>query len=97
MMGGNQIVPDERDGAAMLTETFATYTEMMLLQQMYGKEKMRDRIKMYLGIYLSGRGYAAEEPLYQAKPDSRHISYSKGAVMMYQLAELIGEEKVNLA
>jgi ABC-2 type transport system permease protein len=95
--GGNQIVPDERDGAAMLTETFATYTEMMLLQKMYGKEKMRDRIKMYRGIYLSGRGYATEEPLYQVKPDSRHISYSKGAVIMYQLGELIGEEKVNLA
>jgi ABC-type transport system involved in multi-copper enzyme maturation permease subunit len=95
--GGNQIVPDERDGAAMLTETFATYTEMMLLQQMYGKEKMRDRIKMYLDIYLSSRGYTAEEPLYQVKPDSRHISYSKGAVTMYQLGELIGEEKVNLA
>jgi ABC-2 type transport system permease protein len=95
--GNNQISPDERDGAAMLTETFAMYTEMMLLKKMYGKEKLLEKIKMHLGIYLSERGYTDEQPLYQVKNESTHISYSKGAVVMYQLSELIGEEKVNLA
>ena len=95
--GNNQISPDERDGAAMLTETFAMYTEMMLLKKMYGKEKLLEKIKMHSDIYLSERGFTNEEPLYQVKSASTHISYSKGAVVMYQLSELIGEEKVNLA
>ncbi|MCZ4223351.1 ABC transporter permease/M1 family aminopeptidase [Pedobacter rhodius] len=95
--GNNQIAPDERDGAAMLTESFAMYTEMMMLKKMYGKEKLMDKIKMHLGIYLDERGYSNEEPLYQVKNDNTYISYSKGAVIMYQLSELIGEAKVNLA
>jgi len=95
--GNSQIAPDDRDGAAMLTETFAMYTEIMLLKKMYGKEKVQEKIKMHRDIYLNERGYTNEEPLYRVKAESPHISYSKGAVVMYQLSELIGEDKVNLA
>jgi hypothetical protein len=95
--GGNQIVPDEREGAAMLTETLAMYTEMMLYKKMYGKEKMMERIKMHQQIYDAEKGYTANEPLYKVTSGNTHISYSKGAVVMVQLSELIGEEKVNEA
>lgn len=95
--GNTQIFPDERAGAAMLTETLAMYTELMLLKKMYGKAKLLEKISMHLGIYLDERGYTTEEPLYKVKNEDIHISYSKGAVMMYKLSELIGEEKVNLA
>ncbi len=95
--GNNQIAPDEREGAAMLTETFAMYTEMMLLKKMYGKEKMLERIKMHLGIYNVQKGFNEEEPLYKVKSESTHISYSKGGIIMYQLSELISEEKVIIA
>lgn len=95
--GNNQISPDERDGAAMLTETFAMYTEMMLLKKMYGKEETLDRIKMHLGIYNNEKGFTEEQPLYKVKQGNTHISYSKGAVIMYKLSELIGEDKVNMA
>ncbi|MFT3908034.1 MAG: M1 family aminopeptidase [Ferruginibacter sp.] len=95
--GNNQISPDDRAGAAMLTETLAMYTEMMLLKKMYGREEMLKRIKMHLGIYLAGRGFTKEPPLYKAGNEDRYISYSKGAVVMYQLSELIGEDKVNHA
>lgn len=93
----SQMSPDARDGAAMLSETFAMYTEMMLLKKMYGKEKMLEKIKMHLNIYNSSRGFSEEEPLYKVKRESSHISYSKGALVMYQLSEMIGEDKVNLA
>lgn len=93
----SQMSPDEREGATMLSETFAMYTEMMLLKKMYGKEKMLERIKMHLDIYNSQKGFAKEQPLYKVKSESTHISYSKGAVVMYQLSEMIGEEKVNRA
>jgi len=93
--GNSQINPDDRDGSAMLTETMAMYTEMMLLKKMYGKEKMLDRIKMHLDIYSYSKGFSIEQPLYKVQPGATHISYSKGAVVMYLLSELIGEQKVN--
>ncbi|MBN8876728.1 MAG: hypothetical protein J0I32_04225 [Sphingobacteriales bacterium] len=93
--GNNQISPDDRDGSAMLTETLAMYTEMMLLKKMYGKEKMLDRIKMHLDIYSFNKGFSIEQPLYKVQAGETHISYSKGAVVMYLLSELIGEQRVN--
>lgn len=93
--GGNQIAPDEREGAAMLTETLAMYTEMMLYKKMYGKDKMMERIKMHQQIYDAEKGFSANEPLYKVNSSNTHISYSKGAVVMVKLSELIGEQKVN--
>lgn len=93
--GNNQINPDDRDGSAMLTETMAMYTEMMLLKKMHGKEKMLDRIKMHLDIYNNSKGFSKEQPLYKVQAGETQLSYSKGAVVMYLLSELIGEQKVN--
>ncbi|ESU25178.1 hypothetical protein FEDK69T_01460 [Flavobacterium enshiense DK69] len=95
--GSNQIVPDDRDGASMLTETLAMYTEMMLLKKMYGKEAMLKRVQMHMDIYNNERGFSNEMPLYQVKSDATHISYSKGAAVMCLLSEIIGEDKMNLA
>lgn len=95
--GGNQIVPDEREGAAMLTETLAMYTEMMLYKKMYGIEKMKERVKIHQQIYEAEKGFSENEPLYKVKDGSTHISYSKGAVVMVELADIIGEENVNTA
>jgi ABC-2 type transport system permease protein len=95
--GNSQIDPDERVGSAMLTETLAMYTELMLLKQMYGREKVEEHLKMHLNIFESQKGFSNNAPLIKVTNDKTHISYSKGAVVMYQLSELIGEEKVNLA
>lgn len=93
--GNSQINPDDRDGSAMLTETLAMYTEMMLLKKMHGKEKMLDRIKMHRDIYSFSKGFSKEQPLYKVQAGETHISYSKGAVVMYLLSEIIGEQKLN--
>ncbi|CEJ69715.1 Peptidase family M1 [Chryseobacterium oranimense G311] len=95
--GNNQIDPDNRQGAVMLTETLAMYTEMMLYKEMHGKEKMMERIKMHQQIYDSEKGFSENIPIYKVTGDVTHISYSKGAVAMVKLSELIGEEKVNKA
>lgn len=52
---------------------------------------------MHLGIYRDERGYSEEKPLYKVKAEDTHISYSKGAVIMYQLSEMIGEDRLNMA
>lgn len=95
--GTSQIHPDGREGAPMLTETLAMYTEMMLYQKMHGREKMQERLKMHQQIYDSEKGLSENQPLYRVTNESIHISYSKGAVAMVKLSELIGEDRVNLA
>jgi ABC-2 type transport system permease protein len=95
--GTNQIFPDERPGAIMLTETLAMYTEMMLVKRMHGQKRLLENISMHRGLYLDERGYATEHPLYLVGPEERHVGYSKGLLAMYQLSRLIGEERLNLA
>jgi hypothetical protein len=95
--GVNQLVPDEREGSKLLTETLAMYTELMLVKHSIGQQRMLDNVNMHQGIYLNEKGFAREEPLYKVRPESIHLHYSKGLVTMYRLTELIGEENVNKA
>ena len=95
--GNSQIDPDDREGATMLTETLAMYTEMMLYKKMHGKEKMMERINVHQQIYDNEKGLSENQPLYKVTGENTHISYSKGAVVMVKLSELIGEDKVNTA
>jgi ABC-2 type transport system permease protein len=95
--GNSQLSGDEREGSAMLTETLAMYTEMMLYRRMYGEKRMRARLAVHQQLYDEQKGFSAEEPLYKVTGSNTHISYSKGAIVMVRIAEMIGEEKVNLA
>lgn len=95
--GANQLVPDDREGAKMLTETLAMYTELMMAKHTTGMQSVIDKVAMHRQIYYSERGFSQEEPLYKVNPDNTHLYYSKGLVVMYNLSELIGEERVNTA
>ncbi|GAA4154297.1 hypothetical protein GCM10022217_11150 [Chryseobacterium ginsenosidimutans] len=95
--GNSQIDPDDREGATMLTETLAMYTEMMLYKKMHGKEKMMERINIHQQIYENEKGLSETQPLYRVTGENTHISYSKGAIVMVKLSELMGEDKVNTA
>jgi aminopeptidase N len=94
--GNNQLSPDEREGASMLTESLAMYTEMMLYKQQYGAAKMKARLVLHEQIYQAEKGYFKPEPLYKVSLGATHLAYSKGALVMVKLAELLGEEKMNL-
>lgn len=95
--GNSQIDPAYREGAIMLTETLAMYTEMMLYKKKYGKEKMQERLKIHQQMYEAEKGLTVNQPLYKVSGQNTHIAYSKGAIVMVALSELIGEDKVNLA
>jgi hypothetical protein len=95
--GNSQLAPANREGDELLTEALAQYTELMLVKKMRGEKSVLDNVRLHLGLYLDGRGYTDEQPLYTMLSDNVHLSYSKSLVVMYQLAEMIGEEKVNKA
>ena len=95
--GNSQIDPDDREGDVMLTETLAMYTELMLLKKMYGKQKAEEAVAIQQEIFEREKGFSGDVPLIKVTGDLTHISYSKGALTMFKLSELIGEEKVNLA
>lgn len=95
--GNSQIDPYDREGAPMLTETLAMYTEMMIFKKMYGKEKMMERLKVHQQIYDEEKGLSGDQSLMTVESKNTHISYSKGAITMVKLTELIGEAQVNKA
>ena len=95
--GNTQIAPEQREGAAMLTETLAMYTELMLYKQTHGAAAMKAVVDIHQSIYDNGQVYSTGEPLYKVQAGNALLAYNKGVVTMYQLYELIGEEKINKA
>jgi aminopeptidase N len=82
-------------GMNMLTETFAQYSAMLVMEHLYGAEHMRNFLKEELDRYLSGRGgeEIEELPLDRVE-DQPYIHYRKGAVVMYRLKDTVGEDVV---
>lgn len=95
--GNSQIAPEDREGAAMLTETLAMYTELMLYKQTHGSEAMKQVVAIHQSIYENGKVYSTNEPLYKVQPGNNYLAYNKGLVVMYELYNLIGEKKINTA
>lgn len=95
--GNATIDTDYREGCKLLTETLAMYTEQMLYRTVYGNENILSRVQVHKDIYLGERAFWGEEPLYKSDPNKPFLCYDKGAVVMYQLEMLLGEEKINKA
>ena len=53
--------------------------------------------RLFIDFFNSEKGFLGDAPLIKVLGDQSHVSYSKGVVAMYQLSELISEDKVNLA
>ncbi|MDJ0841004.1 MAG: M1 family aminopeptidase [Acidobacteriota bacterium] len=92
---GHWIDAADAPGAAMLIEALTKYSEMLVLEDIYGKAAMRPYLIHAMDRYLRGRtGELQEEmPLYQA--DASYLVYHKGVVVMYALRELLGEDLIN--
>ena len=69
----------------------------MIYKKMYGRERMKERIKIHKQIYDNEKGLYGNPPLYKVPYGATHIAYSKGVVAMVELSELIGEDRVNQA
>lgn len=94
----HQVVGAEMQGMTLLSETLAQYSALMVMQEMYGPDKIRRFLKFELDNYLRARGTERIEelPLNRVE-DQQYIHYRKGALVMYLLADQIGEANVNRA
>ncbi|WP_300570083.1 M1 family aminopeptidase, partial [Flavobacterium sp.] len=95
--GNAKISPEEKEGGAILTETLAQYTELMLYEKRHGRERALETVKIHLDLYLSNRSFDLETPLYKITYDTPYLQYNKGMVIMHQLRLLIGEVNLNKA
>ncbi|MBC7446457.1 MAG: hypothetical protein H7330_00180, partial [Hymenobacteraceae bacterium] len=95
---GHQLMPAAVEGSAALSETMSQYAALMVMRQHVGPYQMQKFLKAELNRYLFGRASEArsEHPLYRVG-NQDHIYYRKGSVVMYGLAELLGEDSLNAA
>ena len=94
----HQVIGADQQGGAMLSETFAQYSALMVMKHTYGEPQIRKFLKFELDSYLRARGgdVIDEQPLYKVE-NQPYVYYRKGSLVMYRLQDQIGEETVNRA
>lgn len=94
----HQVCGAQMQGSEMMSEGFAQYSALMVMEQEYGKDKMKKFLRYEMDGYLRGRSreFEAERPLMRTEQQG-YIHYQKASVVMYYLKEMIGEDKVNQA
>lgn len=95
---GHQVAEASVKGNAMLSETQAQYSALMVMKHAIKPEMMQKFLKYELDRYLRGRSSERkkEQPLNLVESQG-YIHYQKGSLVMFALQDYIGEEKVNLA
>jgi ABC-type transport system involved in multi-copper enzyme maturation permease subunit len=90
--GAAQLLPARVEGAFVLTETFAVYTGMQVLEETYGDEHLQRYLTAIRKTYEVPRTKAAV-PLLRA--NDQYLGYRKGPFALYALSKYMGREKVN--
>lgn len=95
----HQVIGANVEGATVTSEILCQYSSLQVIENAYGIEKVRDMIKYDMDRYLSGRSTEShyEPPLLYLRPDQGYLHYQKGNIVMYALADYIGETKINEA
>ena len=95
---GHQVVGANVQGSTMLIESLAQYSALMVMENEYGRDKLRRFLKYELDRYLSDRGSERIEelPLYRVE-NQQYIHYRKGSLVFYRLRDEIGEAALNRA
>jgi ABC-2 type transport system permease protein len=93
---GGQVIPAEASGAALVSETLAQYSSMMVLETAYGPEMARRFYDYNMNEYLRGRSIFTnrEVPLLDVV-NQGYLYYFKGGVAMYTLRDRLGADVVN--
>jgi ABC-2 type transport system permease protein len=95
----HQVVGADQEGVTLMSETLAQYSALRVMKKLYGEDQIRKFLKFELNSYLRARGGQPleERPLNRVEPSQGYVHYRKGSLVMYRLAEEIGEEAVNRA
>jgi ABC-2 type transport system permease protein len=95
---GHQLIGGSVAGSNMMSESLAEYSALRIAEKKYGDDQMQKFLKHELDGYLRGRaGEAVKEPPIVEVQREAYVWYQKGSLVMYGLADYIGEDKVNLA
>ncbi|QUD87288.1 ABC transporter permease/M1 family aminopeptidase [Phenylobacterium montanum] len=94
----HQLIGSYQQGVTMLDETLAQYSALMVMEKLYGPDKIRRFLKYELDNYLRNRGGEIIEELPLNRVENQpYIHYRKGSLAMYLLKDQIGEDAVNRA
>jgi ABC-2 type transport system permease protein len=95
---GHQLGAANVEGSAVLSETLAHYSALLVMEKAYGETNARKFLTYELDRYLRGRTseILTENPLLRSD-NQQYIHYQKGAVIMMTLRHRMGEKKVNNA
>ncbi len=94
---GMQIESANVQGQHFILETLSQYAALMVLKANYSEEKVRQFLALQKEIYDDKRKKATSEPSLALVTNEDFVYYNKGAIAMYKLQQLIGEEQVNKA
>ena len=94
----HQVIGGDVQGSTMLSESFAQYSALMVMKKKYGEAKMQKFLAYELDRYLTGRATEQKKELPLARVENQpYIHYRKGSLVMYALADYIGEDNLNHA
>jgi ABC-type transport system involved in multi-copper enzyme maturation permease subunit len=95
---GHRVHSGNVEGASMLIESLAKYSELLVLERLRGPGHVRQLLEIELDRYLSGRAGAsyAEVPLYKVDNEA-YLYYNKGAVVLLAIRDLIGQDAMDRA
>jgi len=92
----HQVLGADVQGSTMLSESFASYSALLVMEKIYGPEQVRKFLNQERDRYLQGRllESVGEQPLYRVE-NQQYIHYNKGAMVLYRLKVEVGPEVVN--
>ena len=94
----HQVIGGDVQGSTILSETLSQYSALMVMKQKYGEAKMQKFLAYELDRYLIGRASEQKKELPLGRVENQdYIHYRKGSLVMYALADYIGEENVDHA
>ena len=94
---GMQVEAANVQGRNFVLETLSQYAAIMVLKKQYSQEKVDQFLELQKEIYDRERKKAVSEQSLELVENQDFVYYNKGAIAMYKLQELIGEERVNMA